>query len=87
MYYPLEADELQYLRARLQSRKMTLELLESAINWLGDIGFDPVYGARPLKRAISHHVENSIAKMILLGKYQQGSVIKVDVKDDELTFA
>ena len=66
---------------------MTLELSESAINWLGDIGFDPVYGARPLKRAISHHVENNLAKMILLGKYQQGSVIKVDVKDDELTFA
>jgi ATP-dependent Clp protease ATP-binding subunit ClpB len=78
--------QLQRLRERLHSREMTLTLSDEAISYLGDIGFDPVYGARPLKRAISHHVENPLAKRILEGKYAQGAEIKVTVENEQLAF-
>ena len=78
--------QLQRLRERLHSREMTLTLSDEAISYLGDIGFDPVYGARPLKRAISHYVENPLAKRILEGKYAQGAEIKVTVENEQLAF-
>lgn len=78
--------QLQRLRERLHSREMTLTLSDTAISYLGDIGFDPVYGARPLKRAISHYVENPLAKRILEGKYAQGAEIKVTVENEQLAF-
>ncbi|MCK5263071.1 MAG: hypothetical protein KAJ92_05260, partial [Gammaproteobacteria bacterium] len=57
-----------------------------ALDKLGEAGFDPVYGARPLKRAIQQYLENPLAQQLLLGEYMAGDIIEVDVKDDELKF-
>jgi len=78
--------QLGYLRARLAERDMTLLLSESARDKLADAGFDPVYGARPLKRAIQQQVENPLAQDILLGKFKPGDTITVGVDNEGLEF-
>lgn len=79
--------QIEYLRRRLAERDMGLEITEAALDKLGEAGFDPVYGARPLKRAIQHQLENPLAQKILAGEFGPGDVIQVDVADGELTFA
>jgi ATP-dependent Clp protease ATP-binding subunit ClpB len=74
------------LRKRLQDRDMDLELTQDALDKLGEAGFDPVYGARPLKRAIQHGVENRLAQEILTGRFQPGDTIIVDVDGGNLVF-
>jgi ATP-dependent Clp protease ATP-binding subunit ClpB len=74
------------LRQRLQDRDMDLELTQAALDKLGEAGFDPVYGARPLKRAIQHGVENRLAQEILTGRFQPGDTIIVDVDGGNLVF-
>jgi ATP-dependent Clp protease ATP-binding subunit ClpB len=74
------------LRQRLQDRDMDLELTQDALDKLGEAGFDPVYGARPLKRAIQHGVENRLAQEILTGRFQPGDTIIVDVDGGNLVF-
>merc|ERR1711933_413547 len=66
---------------RLEKR---LELSESALDWLADIGFDPVYGARPLKRVIQREVETNVARGILKGDFDDGDTIIVDVLNERL---
>ncbi|HEX22544.1 MAG TPA: AAA family ATPase, partial [Chromatiales bacterium] len=78
--------QVEYLRQRLQDRDMDLELTEAALDMLGEAGFDPVYGARPLKRAIQHQVENGLAQEILAGHFVPGDVILVDVEGEHLVF-
>jgi ATP-dependent Clp protease ATP-binding subunit ClpB len=78
--------QVEYLRHRLQDRDMDLELTEAALDLLGEAGFDPVYGARPLKRAIQQGIENRLAQQILSAHFQPGDVIVVDVEDEELVF-
>jgi len=78
--------QIEYLRQRLRDRDMDLELSESALDLLGDAGFDPVYGARPLKRAIQNGIENRLAQEILSGHFQPGDIIVVDKSGDELVF-
>jgi len=78
--------QISYLRERLLDREMQLELSEAALDRLGESGFDPVYGARPLKRAIQQQLENSLAQEILAGHYMPGDLIKVDVQGDKLVF-
>ncbi|HEC19054.1 MAG TPA: ATP-dependent chaperone ClpB [Gammaproteobacteria bacterium] len=78
--------QVKYLKERLQDRDMDLELTEAALDMLGEAGFDPVYGARPLKRAIQHGIENRLAQEILAGHFQPGDVILVDKQGDELVF-
>jgi ATP-dependent Clp protease ATP-binding subunit ClpB len=78
--------QLGYLRQRLRDRDMDLELSDAALDTLAEAGFDPVYGARPLKRAIQHRIENRLAQEILGARFQPGDVIRVDVKGEELTF-
>ena len=80
------AIQLDYLRKRLAERDLGLELSEAALDRLGEAGFDPVYGARPLKRAIQHQLENPLAQAILRGKFVNGDTIRVDVAGDGLTF-
>ncbi|MCF6263369.1 MAG: ATP-dependent chaperone ClpB [Xanthomonadales bacterium] len=75
------------LEKRLIERDLTLQLSDTALDFIGNIGFDPVYGARPLKRAIQQYLENPLAEKLLAGEYQAGDVIKVDTADGELTFA
>ncbi|MEJ2523577.1 MAG: ATP-dependent chaperone ClpB [Gammaproteobacteria bacterium] len=78
--------QLGYLRKRLAERDMTLELTEAARDRLGEAGFDPVYGARPLKRAIQQQVENPLAQRILKGEFPPGTTVLVDADDEGLTF-
>ncbi len=79
--------QMQYLHKRLAERDLSLDISAAALDLLGEAGFDPVYGARPLKRAIQHQIENPMAQAILGGDYHPGDVIKIDVADGELTFA
>ena len=65
---------------------MGLELDDQARDLIGEAGFDPVYGARPLKRAIQQQIENPLAERILKGEFQPGERIRVGVRDGQLTF-
>ena len=78
--------QVEILRQRLLDRDLDLVLTEEALDKLGEAGFDPVYGARPLKRAVQQRLENTLAQQLLEGRFMPGDVIAVDIKDDELTF-
>ncbi|GAB4273018.1 MAG: ATP-dependent chaperone ClpB [Methylomicrobium sp.] len=78
--------QIRYLRKRLLDHDIDLELSEAALDKLGEAGFDPVYGARPLKRAIQHQLENPLAQEILAGKFGPGDKVYVDVEGAALTF-
>jgi len=79
--------QLGYLHARLAEREIAISLSDEARDKLAEAGFDPVYGARPLKRAIQQQVENPLAQEILQGNFKPGDVIEVGVADDRLAFA
>jgi ATP-dependent Clp protease ATP-binding subunit ClpB len=78
--------QLVYLEKRLAERQLKLEVSDEALALLGNVGFDPVYGARPLKRAIQQQLENPLAKQILEGRYPAGSTIGVEVASGALAF-
>ena len=78
--------QLDYLRARLADRDMGLDVSAEALDLLGEAGFDPVYGARPLKRAIQHQLENPLAQQILSGAFVPGDTIVVTREGDTLAF-
>ncbi|MEO5559835.1 MAG: ATP-dependent chaperone ClpB [Dokdonella sp.] len=79
--------QTDYLAKRLGERQLKLELSDKALDLLGNIGFDPVYGARPLKRAIQQQLENPLARAILEGQFPPGDTVQVDVRDGRLVFA
>ncbi len=78
--------QLAILEQRLAKMEMTLELSEEALQKIAEAGFDPVYGARPLKRAIQQQIENPLSKLILEGKFGPKDVIRVDAKNGSLVF-
>ncbi|MBB1520265.1 ATP-dependent chaperone ClpB [Aquipseudomonas guryensis] len=78
--------QLQRLRGRLAERELSLELTAEALDKLIAIGYDPVYGARPLKRAIQRWIENPLAQLILAGSFNPGSVVKARVEGEEIVF-
>jgi len=78
--------QVSILQRRLQERDITLRLTDAALDLLGESGFDPVYGARPLKRAIQTQLENPLAQEILAGRFGPGDVIQVDVREGRLAF-
>ena len=78
--------QIDYLRKRLQDREIGFEISEAALDLLGEAGFDPVYGARPMKRAIQQQLENPLAQEILAGNFVAGDTIKVDVEHETLRF-
>ncbi len=78
--------QLDYLGKRLAERQLTLEITDEGLDLLGNAGFDPVYGARPLKRAIQQQLENPLAQQILSGTYSPGDTIHVHVEGGHLTF-
>ncbi len=94
VFHPLDATEIRaiagiqvdYLKRRLADRDMGLELSDAALDHLGQAGFDPVYGARPLRRAIRSQLENPLAQEILSGKFGPGDLVEVDVREGQLTF-
>lgn len=75
---PIVSLELQKVSKRLVDRKLTLQVTESAKQWLAQIGYDPSYGARPLKRTIQREVETPIAQVILSGTAKDNSVLLID---------
>ena len=78
--------QLQRLGARLAQREMRLEVTDAAVAQLARSGFDPVFGARPLKRAIQQHIENPIARLVLDGTFGEKDVVPVDWQDDKFVF-
>ena len=78
--------QLSYLHARLGDREIQIYFSDAAKDKLTEAGFDPVYGARPLKRAIQQQVENPLAKKILQGMFKSGDVIEIGVKENQMEF-
>ena len=78
--------QLGRLRGRLAERDLSLELNQEALDKLIAVGYDPVYGARPLKRAIQRWIENPLAQLILSGQFLPGTTVTASVKDDEIVF-
>jgi ATP-dependent Clp protease ATP-binding subunit ClpC len=74
------------LQNRLADRKLSIEIAEEAKSWLAQVGYDPTYGARPLRRAIEQYVENPLSSRLLCGEFKEGDTILVDRSDDGLTF-
>jgi ATP-dependent Clp protease ATP-binding subunit ClpB len=79
--------QIDILRKRLEERDIGLQLTDAALDLLGEAGFDPVYGARPLKRAIQSQLENPLAQEILAGRFAPGDVVQVDAGDERLEFS
>ena len=94
IFHALNRSELRHivklqvhrLEKRLSDRKMSLRLADAALDFLAEVGYDPVFGARPLKRAIQRELETQIAKSILRGEFNEGDTIFVDVENERLSF-
>jgi len=88
VFHPLTSDQLvqivdiqlERLRARLAERRITLALTPAALTYLGERGYDPVYGARPLKRLLQQELETPIARLLVKGELRDGDTVSVDVK-------
>ena len=78
--------QLKHLEKRLAERDLVLTVSDPAMDELAKAGFDPVYGARPLKRAIQQQLENPIAKLVLEGRFMPKDVVPVDFRDGRFTF-
>jgi ATP-dependent Clp protease ATP-binding subunit ClpB len=95
VFHPLEQGQIRQiaviqlggLRKRLESHGFGLMVSDEALDLLAEAGFDPVYGARPLKRAIQHQIENPLAQRILAGEFASGDTIQVDVEDGRFVFS
>jgi ATP-dependent Clp protease ATP-binding subunit ClpB len=95
VFHPLDAEQIRLiagiqvglLRQRLEGHGFGLEVSEAALDLAGQAGFDPVYGARPLKRVIQQQVENPLAQKILAGEFASGDTIRIDVKDGRFVFS
>jgi ATP-dependent Clp protease ATP-binding subunit ClpC len=74
------------LQSRMEERELSIELTEKAKSWLAKEGYDPVYGARPLRRIIEKYVENPLSSKVLRGELKEGDTVKVDLVKDSLTF-
>jgi len=83
----IAAIQLQSLAKRLKAMEMELVVTEAALSEIANAGFDPIYGARPLKRAIQSEIENPLAKEILAGNFAARDTVKVDYKGGRMVFA
>jgi ATP-dependent Clp protease ATP-binding subunit ClpB len=81
---PIVAIQVARVQKLLDERKVTLDLTKGALKWLGRVGYDPVYGARPLKRAVQRYVQDPLADMILAGDVPDGSKVAIDEGDGAL---
>lgn len=94
VFHPLDEEQIKVIadiqinrvRARLVEREIGLNITQEALDYLASTGYDPVYGARPLKRAIQQHVENPLAQGILAGKFAPGDVVNVSLERGQLVF-
>jgi len=95
VFHPLEKSQIRgiadiqlaHLRKRLTERDMALEVSNTALDKLVEAGYDPVYGARPLKRAVQQQIENGLAQAILRGDFAVGDTVRVDVEDGNMVFS
>ena len=95
VFHPLDREQIRLiadiqlgmLRKRLEDAGLGLEITDAGLDLLAEAGFDPVYGARPLKRAIQNQIENPLAQKILSGDFTTGEVVKIDIKDGEFQFS
>jgi ATP-dependent Clp protease ATP-binding subunit ClpB len=95
LFKPLQSAEIRRivdlllvsLRARLADRRITIDVSDAAKTFLGDQGYDPVYGARPLKRFLQRELETRIGRQLIAGEVPDGSVIEVNVRDGHLVIA
>jgi ATP-dependent Clp protease ATP-binding subunit ClpB len=78
--------QIDYLRKRLEDNGLGFSITDTALDKLGEAGFDTVYGARPLKRAIQQNIENPLAQSILAGQFPPGSTVEVDIKGGQFSF-
>jgi ATP-dependent Clp protease ATP-binding subunit ClpB len=81
---PIVDIQVSRVQALLKDRKVTLDLTDAARRWLARVGYDPVYGARPLKRTVQKHLQDPLAELILAGEVPDGSTVKVDEGDGKL---
>jgi ATP-dependent Clp protease ATP-binding subunit ClpB len=81
---PIVAIQVGRVQKLLADRKITLDLTDAALRWIGRVGYDPVYGARPLKRAVQRYLQDPLAEMLLEGNLPDGSTLKVDEGDGRL---
>ena len=81
---PIVEIQIGRVQKLLHDRKITLALTDAALRWLGRVGYDPVYGARPLKRAVQRYVQDPLAEMLLEGKVSDGATVSIDEGDGEL---
>ncbi len=94
VFLPLRRDQIgkivefqmRRLRKRLDEKKIHLHMSEEARNYIADAGYDPVYGARPLKRYIQQAVETPLARDIIAGKIHDGEEVRIVLKGDDLAF-
>ena len=78
--------QLDRLAARLSDRRIKIEFTPAALERIADLGYDPAFGARPVKRAIQTYIENPLSKALLSGKFAENSTITVDAEGGELLF-
>ncbi|MDI1352885.1 MAG: type VI secretion system ATPase TssH, partial [bacterium] len=83
----IAAIQINYLHKRLKQQDIDLDVAPDALAYLAEAGFDPVYGARPLKRTIQQKLENPLAQSLLTGAFKSGETIAVDYKDGGLIFS
>ncbi|MBV7264927.1 ATP-dependent chaperone ClpB [Erythrobacter ani] len=81
---PIVEIQVKRVQKLLDDRKITIDLTDAALRWLGRVGYDPVYGARPLKRAVQRYLQDPLAEMLLEGRVADGMVVTVDEGDGEL---
>jgi ATP-dependent Clp protease ATP-binding subunit ClpB len=94
VFHPLESQQIEKiagiqieaLASRLKDREIQLTISKEALSFIGKIGFDSLFGARPLKRAIQQSVENPLAQALLAGEVKQGSVVNIELENGELSF-
>jgi ATP-dependent Clp protease ATP-binding subunit ClpB len=78
--------QMERLSKRIADRKLTVKLSDAALDFVSEVGYDPTYGARPLKRAIQREIETPLAKAILRGEFTEGDTIFIDVENERLAF-
>jgi ATP-dependent Clp protease ATP-binding subunit ClpB len=94
LFKPLTSEEIQKIvdllivaiKARLKDRDIELELSKEAKRFIGEAAYDPIYGARPLKRYLQREIDTKIARGLIAGEIEDGSMVRIDVKDNELHF-
>ena len=95
VFEPLTSEQVRQIvelllgdvQARLTEHGVAIELTDAAKDWLAEAGFDPTYGARPLRRAIQQHIENPLSGGIIAGEYATGDAVHVDASGDGLVFS